>query len=239
MTRITPPTDAEVQTSVDRVADRLLPRLRARNLHPWRLRILAGAAGAGLFLGGLGVGAAAYGAVVANQARIDDSPFGIDCYTNADSTDAAVRIDMDSASLLRDPVTSCHSEQTDRSQANIFDVADTQYLVAGKAECLVISSPGAPDAYSWKAGQSPTTHELTPFWVREPLADEGITYPGSSTKPEGFPADCLPVTIPAAPVIMEPLGACRIDSRHAAVFRLEDQSVDEVCRSHGFTVWGS
>jgi hypothetical protein len=234
MTRITPPSDEEVRESVARVADRILPRLRRP--HPWRRRIVATGAGLGLFAAGLGVGAAAYGATLAPAATAD-TPFGISCYLDADSTEPASQIGMDHAALMSDPVASCGSQRDAQSGAEIEDKASTQYLVTGKAECLVISSPGSPDSYMWKSRQDPVSHELTPFWVREPGANDPMVYEGSSTKPDGFPTTCLAVTI--APDVTPPAayGACKVDARHAAVYPLGTESVERVCRSHHLDVW--
>ena len=236
MTRITPPTEDDVRASVERVADRILPRLRASSLHPWRRRIIATVAGLGLFASGLGVGAAAYGATIAPRTSTDTS-FGISCYTDADSSEPAVQIGMDRAELIGDPVASCDIQRDVQSAANLSDAAGMQYLVTGKAECIVISSPGSPDQYMWKSGQDATSHELTPFWVREPAANDPVAYEGSSAKPDGFPATCLPVTIPAATTPPAAYGACKVDAHHAAVFPLGTRSVQAVCRSHQFTVW--
>jgi hypothetical protein len=193
----------------------------------------------GLFAGGLGVGAAAYGATVGPRATTNDPPFGIDCYTNAASAGPAVQIGMDSSSLLSDPVKSCQTQQDVQSGANVTDIAITQYLTTSEAECIVISSPGSSDLYAWKSGQDVASHEVAPFWVREPRASDEIVYEGSGTKPAGFPADCLPVTIPATTAPQVAYGACKIDSKHVAVFPLGALSVAQVCRSHRLTPWGA
>ena len=235
MTRITPPSDEDVRESVERVADRILPRLRRPQL--WRRRIVAAVAGLGLFVAGLGVGAAAYGATITPRAATPDPQFGISCYLDANATQPAVQIEMDHAALMGDPVASCGTDRHVQSELDIVDKASTQYLVPGKAECLVISSPGSPDYYMWKSGQDPAAQSMTPFWVREPGVNDPIGYEGSSTKPDGFPTWCLAVTI--APTVTPPAayGACKVDARHAAVYPLGTESVERVCRSHHLAVW--
>jgi len=236
MTQITPPTDDDVRESVERVADRMLPRLRAPRALLWRRRIIAIVAGLGLFAGGLGVGAAAYGAAVGP--RIDVEPaFAIDCYPDAGSPKPAVRIGMDSPELMGDPVASCHTEKDAQIGSDVSDAAARQYLVTGQAECILISSPGSPDWYMWKSGQDATSHALTPFWVREPGPGDQVAYEGSSTKPAGFPSTCLPVNIPAVATPQVALGACKVDAHHAAVFPLGPQSVRAVCRARHLAVW--
>lgn len=238
MTQITPPSDEDVRASVERVAGRILPRLRATGSRRWRRKIVPIVGGLALFAGGFGVGAAAYGATVGHPSTAD-TPFGISCYTDADSAEPAVQIGTDSADLMGDPVASCHTEHDAQSGANLSDMGSTQYLATGKAECIVISSPGSPDQYMWKSGQDATSHELTPFWVREPSANDSVTYEGSGTKPDGFPASCLPVTFPAVATPQISSGACKVDARHAAVFPLGTESVEQVCRSHRLTVWNA
>jgi len=239
MTHITPPSDTDVRESVQRVADRILPRLRASGSHPWRRRIIATVAGLGLFAAGLGVGAAAYGATVAPRPATTDTQFGISCYLDADATEPSVQIEMDHAALMGDPVASCSTDRHVQSELDIVDKASTQYLVTGKAECLVISSPGSPDYYMWKSAQDPESESTTPFWVREPGADDPIGYEGSDIKPDGFPGTCLAVTIPAVVTPAAAYGACKVDARHAAVYPLGTESLEHVCRSHHLVVWTS
>lgn len=58
-------------------------------------------------------------------------------------------------------------------------------------------------------------------------------------RPEGFPADCLPITVPTPQRHVEAYGACEVDPQHAAVFGLGEQTIAQVCRSHGLKAWGS
>lgn len=236
MTRATPPDDSQVQASVERVAGRIFPGLRRPRQHPWRRKILALVAGIAIFASGLGAGVAAYAATTSTTAPHRQA-FGIDCYADAKAARPAVQVLMDDAALLSDPVKSCRIQQDVTSGSNVSDEAISNYLVTGKAECIIVSSPGRSDLFAWKATQDPTTHETVPFWKHEPASGEAVAYLADSARPADFPTNCLPVTIPAPPVSTEALGACKIDARHAAVYPLGSSTAGRVCADRGYPVW--
>jgi hypothetical protein len=226
-----------VQASVERVAGRIFPGLRRPRQHPWRRKILALVAGIAIFASGLGAGVAAYAATTTSTAAPHSPAFGIDCYADANAARPAVQVLMDDAALPSDPVRSCRIQQDVTSGSNLSDEAISHYLVTGKAECIIISSPGRSDLFAWKATQDPTTHAMVPFWRHGPASGEAVTHLGDSARPADFPTNCLPVTIPAPPVSTEALGACKIDARHAAVYPLDSATAGRVCADHGYPVW--